>query len=69
MIVKIQRSLFSNKGEATMLIYNRDRRIQLILPLDPAVQEELGERPKGYFRAQTHGSELVIGELVADEDW
>lgn len=69
MTVKIQRSLFSSTGNETMLVYNRDRSVQMVLPLDPAVQKELGHCPKGYFRARMKDKKLIIGARVADEDW
>ena len=70
MIIKIQRSLFSSTGVSTMLIYDKRRSVQTVLPLDPAIDHALHGRAKGYFETRvTDGGKLVIGERVPDQDW
>lgn len=51
MMVKIQRSLFSNTGDM-MLIYNRTQSIYLQKPLSSQVKRLLGDDVKGYFHAK-----------------
>jgi hypothetical protein len=70
-IVKIQKPLAWTPEEGpTVLIYNRDRSLEVQVPFTKTWAVWFGPKLKRYARAYiTKNKQLVIGRVVSDRDW
>ena len=74
MIVKIQRSLFTNEGSVQMYIYDKSRRNEYQGPITNDIIKLMGEKPKVWAKATLiddgNGGKLFkIGKLVKPRNW
>lgn len=69
-IVKVQVPISTNEEVPQALIYNRDRSIQVMIPVTPELVEKMGaSRLKTYHRSEFIDGHLIIHERVADQNW
>ena len=68
MIVKIQRSQPPSKP-GLVLVYNRDGRYCWAGPIDPRVDEWMGDRQKVFARAHVEETEIVIDREAPWKTW
>jgi hypothetical protein len=67
MIVKIQQPL--NDPAGPLLVYDKDRRFQLITNRTPHLMETLGDKPKVYVKVAFEGDELVVLKVLKEQPW
>jgi hypothetical protein len=66
MIVKLQRPL---AGGTEVLIYNKDRSVQGMIPMTPDLQRLFGKKPKVYAEGSFKNGIVEIDRLVPDQPW
>jgi len=69
MIVKVQRSIHTNRAYEQMLIYNESRSVLFQGNIHSAILKVLDGRWKGYFEAHMEGTFVVLDHPVPDQDW
>jgi hypothetical protein len=70
MIVKLQKPLvWPAEEQPTVLVYNRDRSIEIQIPYTEKWSAWFGSRLKRYAQTYYRNNELVIGRVVADQNW
>lgn len=69
MIVKMQRSLFSDNGQETVLIYDQSRTIHVVLPASRDLLRKLDGYDKRYFHAKLRHGRLELGRPAAEQNW
>lgn len=67
MIVKVQRPLAGEVGEA--LVYDERRDFNAFVPMTTELRRLFGGRLKFYCEAELVGRDLVVGRVVPDCDW
>jgi len=68
-VVKVQIPLVTNDPHAPALIYDRNRKHQVLQKLDAKTREQMGSSVKAFFRAEWDGEEWKIGRRMAFEFW
>ena len=76
MIVKIQLPVASNDPNPKALVYNEERDLEFLMPVEATLITAMGGHPKKFFDVdfipdpQVKGAEkLVINEEVTDPGW
>lgn len=69
-IVKVQLPLSTNEDVPHMLVYNEDKSIYILTPVQERFAKELKKFPcKGYYKAVVTGDVVDIGQRVKNQDW
>lgn len=68
-LVKIQLPISTNEDIPQMLIYNEDRSIYIMTPVQDRYAKELKQSLKGYYEAVVTGDIVDIGKRVEDQPW
>lgn len=68
MIFKIQRPLAGDTSQ--MLVYNKDRSVEFMLPFDGTARAWMGDAPKKYAHCHVKDGRLNIDQEIEDDfDW
>jgi hypothetical protein len=65
MIIKIQIPVVSSQPHARALVYNKDRSINFMMPLPPAIKKRMGKDKKAYFEATITGDNIELHEKIS----
>lgn len=73
-IFKIQKPLVSNLATPEVLAYNKDRSIEVFVPMDSKdiealFEDDLKQYWEGHLARSMGGTHLVLDRQVGDEDW
>lgn len=68
-VVKVQVPLGSNSAMPGAWVYNKDRSIQVMMPVD-SVKEKMGDSAKKYFNATiVKGGKIILLDEAPAQDW
>ena len=70
-IVKVQRPIIGGPMRMAFLVYDRDRKNEVVQSIPRHAMRALGNDPKGYFKAgrAERSKTWLIGERIADQSW
>lgn len=71
MIVKVQVPIMSTDPSMPAMIYNKDRKVMVQMPMSPEIRKMMGNDLKRYFRAKVNEQTkaLEFFERVSPQDW
>lgn len=68
-VVKIQLPISITEEIPQMLVYNEDKSIYIMTPVQDRYAKELKQSYKGYYEAVVTGDVVDIGKRVEDQPW
>jgi hypothetical protein len=69
MVVKVQLPIISSETEVIVFIYNKSREIELMLPLTPKLDKQIGGRLRTFWHAKiTDDAEIIRLEKEASPE-
>lgn len=68
-VVKIQLPISTTEEIPQMLVYNEDKSIYIMTPVQERYAKELKQSYKGYYEAVVTGDVIDIGKRVEDQPW
>jgi len=69
-IVKVQIPLaITDDPDPKALVYDENRDVYGVAPIEGALRKAMGDREKGYFFAQSKGKALRLYGRAANQDW
>lgn len=69
-VVKAQLPITSNLPNAPLLVYNKDRSVEQMLPITPRWLELFAGRPKIYLHASIDAAGAIVPvAVIPDQPW
>jgi hypothetical protein len=68
-IVKVQRPVATNLGHDLAMVYNRDRSLEVMLPMSGDLKRAMGEEFKQFWYAYHRGTVLHLDRLAPWQEW